>query len=489
MTSVRWRALVAIALLATAPTVGLVSCGSSESNSPGSDGGGSGDGTTDALGSDGTRGDSSGDGAGQGDAAGDQQNTEGGTQCSDTCPPTVTCGHYTTCSGITIACGTPCPKGQVCTGSGNSQACQTPVCTGKCGVIGTDSCGVGISCGGCPTGQACVANQCVTQTAGEAGAADAGCGILTCTPDQSITLCGTITDGCGNTKQCSCPSGQQCIGNVCGTPSECDPGDGGADGGAGAKCGSVPNACGSGNVNCGGCTGANKCQNGICVGCTAPACGSVTCGSVSNGCGPTVSCGTCGTGEDCYDGGCCQPLTCGEAVEAGIVNGCGAVDLGCEAAEELLRLRLRRDLLRRRMLPAARLRGRHGRRPGHRMRSGEPRLRPAEVVRPLPLGRCMPEERLRRLPAQDVRKLRRRRVQSPRQLRKSARLLRGGHGLPGGPVLPAGRDQPGRRVLPRGRGQLQGLVLPAHVRPGAASGATEQLRRGDLLRRRALADS
>jgi hypothetical protein len=328
MTSTRWRTLVAVALLAAAPMVVLASCGSSDSNKPGADGGGSGDdATTDGVASgDGSH---AGDSTSAGDTGGDQHAFEAGAPCSSTCPPTVTCGHYTICNGTTIACGSPCPKGQVCVGSGDVQSCQPPSCTGKCGVVGADSCGVPISCGGCPTGEACIANQCVTQTASEAGATDAGCGVLTCTPDQNTTLCGTLTDGCGNTKQCSCPAGEQCIGNVCGTPTECDPGDAGADGGPGAKCGSVPNACGSGNVNCGGCTGASKCENGVCTGCTAPACGSVTCGSVSNGCGPSVSCGNCGTGEDCYDGGCCQPLTCGEAAEAGIVHGCGAIDLGC----------------------------------------------------------------------------------------------------------------------------------------------------------------
>ena len=324
MTSARWTTLCAVALLAVAPIVAVTACGSNNSSSSsGDDAGGVGDATTDGLGlGDGSHGN---DAPSDGNAGGDQ----GTTGCSNSCPPGVLCGHYTTCSGTTITCGTPCPKGEVCVGSGNAQSCQPPTCTGKCGDIGTDSCGVPISCGGCPAGQDCVNNQCTTESPSDAGAVDSGCGLLTCTPNQNTTLCGTLTDGCGNTKQCSCPTGQQCIGNVCGTPPECDPADGGADGGAGAKCGSVANACGSGNVQCGGCTGNSKCENGTCVGCTAPTCGSVTCGQVSNGCGPAASCGTCGTNEDCYNGACCTPLTCGEAAEAGIVQGCGAVNLGC----------------------------------------------------------------------------------------------------------------------------------------------------------------
>lgn len=328
MTSARWATLCAIVLMGVAPFGLVASCGSNGSSGNGSGGGGD-DATADGAGAfDGTRPDeTSGDGAG----GGDQTAPEGGG-CSDTCPPGVLCGHYTTCSGATITCGTPCPKGQTCVGSGATQSCQptATTCTGKCGVVGVDSCGVAISCGGCPTGQACVNNQCLPQMPSDAGLSDAGCGPLTCTPTQNQNLCGTLTDGCGNTKSCSCPSGQQCFGGLCGaTPAECNPADAGVDGGPGAKCGSVPNACGSGNVQCPGCTGANKCVSGTCTGCTAPACGSATCGSVSNGCGPSVSCGTCAASEACYDGGCCTPLTCGEAQEAGLVNGCGPVALGC----------------------------------------------------------------------------------------------------------------------------------------------------------------
>jgi hypothetical protein len=46
---------------------------------------------------------------------------------------------------------------------------------------------------------------------------------------------------------------------------------------------------------------------------------------VQNGCGPAVSCGTCATGEDCYDGGCCQPKTCADFPDAG----CDPIDIGC----------------------------------------------------------------------------------------------------------------------------------------------------------------
>jgi hypothetical protein len=242
------------------------------------------------------------------------------------CPSGMLCGRYVDpCSGSILLCGSPCPSGQVCAGgtaNPPTQTCQPKSCGGKCGVIGVDSCGVAVSCGGCPTGLDCVGNACVPRAPIEAGSSDA-CSQLTCAPSATTQLCGTINDGCGHSMQCSCGSGQQCSGGVCTSPPpECSA--------AGtAKCGSVPNACGSGNVACGGCAGATKCQSGACTPCSAPACGAATCGSVSNGCGPAVSCGKCSTDEVCDDGGCCAPTTCAAVADAGLVHGCAAVDLGC----------------------------------------------------------------------------------------------------------------------------------------------------------------
>jgi hypothetical protein len=333
MTSARLASLGLVLLLGCAPLLGVASCGgTSKTAGVGDDGGddATADGTTDGNGGghDGTNG----DGSNTGDAGDGALVDMGVAEVSCGCPSTATCGITTDpCSGATILCGMPCPKGQICVGSGGVQSCQTQtsVCTGKCGVV-VDTCGVAISCGGCPTGQDCVANMCVPQSSVDSGTTDA-CAPLTCTPNQSTSLCGTISDGCGHTKQCSCPASEQCIGGVCqGTPPECEPADGGAgDGGVGSKCGNVGNACGSGTVACGGCNGNTKCTGGTCTACTPAACGTTTCGEVSNGCGAPAMCGTCGSSEQCYDGGCCTPLTCAEAAEAGIVSSCGNVSLGC----------------------------------------------------------------------------------------------------------------------------------------------------------------
>jgi len=329
MTFLRLRATMVALALGCAPAVWVGACGSNQSTSgSGGDGGGE-DGTTDGTtsddggpGSGDARSDGSGDGATTGDGNG---TTDGGAPCKPGCPSNVTCGQYTDCAGHMLVCGMPCAKGQTCTiGPNGSQSCQTtPSCTGQCGEIGVDPCGVAINCGGCPMGQTCVANKCGVQPPSDGGTGM--CQPLTCNP-KNVNLCGTVSDGCGKTMNCTCPMGQQCYGGVCGTlPPECD----GADGGAGSKCGQVPNACGSGNVNCGGCEGTTTCTGGTCTTCTPPTCGSVTCGQVSNGCGPKVTCGTCGSGEQCYDGGCCTPSTCADAVDAGLVTGCDPVNLGC----------------------------------------------------------------------------------------------------------------------------------------------------------------
>lgn len=310
----RWTIALAATLGVASSLVMLHGCGGTNGSTGGSDSG-SGDGTTDGSGDGNTNGDALGD-----SSSGDGAHGDGGT-CVPGCPKNVTCGQYTDCAGHVLVCGTPCAKGMVCTSSGGGQSCQTPSCTGKCGELGTDPCGVPITCGGCATGQSCVNNTCVTQTP----PSDAGshCGTLTCTPAMNVNLCGTVSDGCGHTKDCACPTGQQCTGGVCGAPPpECE-----TD--AGARCGTVPNACGSGNVQCGGCTGNTQCMAGTCTACAPPSCGSATCGEMNNGCGPGVTCGTCGTGEQCYQGGCCTPSTCQAVIDAGGLSGCGMVDLGC----------------------------------------------------------------------------------------------------------------------------------------------------------------
>jgi hypothetical protein len=305
-------------------------CGSSEP--AGSPGGGDASGLDSTMSADtgGGEGSSSGDTGTSADSSGSTDSaspTDGGgvpdAACVPGCPAGIQCGRYTDCAGNTLICGQPCMKGQACVVGLTAQTCQptATACTGKCGIIGVDACGIAIGCGGCPAGDDCVNNACVPQAPSDGGKS---CGTLACS-GQGQTFCGTITDGCGHTKQCNCSMGQACIAGLCQPPPpECIAGDGG-----GSTCGNHPNACGSGNVQCGGCTGAGTtCMNGACVACTLPVCNGATCGSVSNACG-RVTCGMCSSGERCYDGGCCQPLTCADFPDAG----CDPVNEGCGKQE------------------------------------------------------------------------------------------------------------------------------------------------------------
>jgi hypothetical protein len=256
--------------------------------------------------------------------------TQGPTGPGDACAPATgcpsgfQCGHYTDpCTGHVFACGESCEGGTVCVRGPNdpsSQTCQAKACAGHCGVVGVDGCGVAITCGGCPTGEDCVATQCVP--AAPPVAMDAGtCGAISCTPDSKTHLCGTVTDGCGHSMGCSCPAGETCSGGVCGALApECTTADGGV------RCSTAPNSCGSANVTCGSCPG-GQCVQGMCTTCAPLSCGKMTCGKIQNPCGESMICGTCDSGS-CYDGLCCTPSTCAEVNDGGPPD-CAPVNLGC----------------------------------------------------------------------------------------------------------------------------------------------------------------
>ena len=79
--------------------------------------------------------------------------TDGGgapdAACVPGCPASMQCGRYTDCTGNTLICGSPCPKGQSCVAGLTTQTCQptASACTGKCGIVGVDACGIAIGCG------------------------------------------------------------------------------------------------------------------------------------------------------------------------------------------------------------------------------------------------------------------------------------------------------------------------------------------------------
>jgi inhibitor of cysteine peptidase len=99
----------------------------------------------------------------------------------------------------------------------------------------------------------------------------------------------------------------------------------------GKDCGSIADGCG-GTLSCGTCSTGETCSDNVC---TTPACTPTTCaaegkdcGSIADGCGGTLSCGTCPTGQTCSDNVCttpaCTPTTC-----AAQGKNCGSIADGC----------------------------------------------------------------------------------------------------------------------------------------------------------------
>jgi hypothetical protein len=106
--------------------------------------------------------------------------------------------------------------------------------------------------------------------------------------------------------------------------------------GTGKVCGTVPDGCG-GLVNCGTCSAGQTCtsSNTCTSSCTAKTCSNagiggaaVACGQPSNGCGGTLSCGNCAAGQQCNASfqcvTACTPTTCSAAGK-----NCGNMSDGC----------------------------------------------------------------------------------------------------------------------------------------------------------------
>jgi len=89
---------------------------------------------------------------------------------------------------------------------------------------------------------------------------------------------------CGCTAT-SCGIGQVCSGGQCCTPTTCA--------GRNATCGSIDDGCG-GTLDCGSCSGFDSCVNNVCQ-CTPKTCEelSASCGSIDDGCGTMLDCGSC----------------------------------------------------------------------------------------------------------------------------------------------------------------------------------------------------
>jgi hypothetical protein len=215
-------------------------------------------------------------------------------------------------------------------------------CTGGF-VCGTDDdgCGGTINCGTCGSGDSCVENIC------EAG----------CTPATECPVnaeCGSIPDdGCGNPVDCggdSCGDTESCVDNICAPTVDPPVVTAFLPGGvylllllddetcvdeipatectAGFECGVEDDGCG-GTINCGTCGSGDSCVENICEACT-PVKECLTwfeCGVTNDGCSGTIDCGTCGTGESCVANIC--EAECTPATECTVGFNCGEEDDGC----------------------------------------------------------------------------------------------------------------------------------------------------------------
>ena len=189
-------------------------------------------------------------------------------------------------------------------------ACEPDTCDSlyrECGVA-SDGCGGALSCGTCGDGERCTSwGTCVAESSPPPA----------CVPHSCQSLgreCGSASDGCGGTLSCGgCQSGFSCNSGACVQVSSCEPDT--CDS-LYRECGVVSDGCGA-TLSCGSCGSGESCTSwGSCVAvaapnpapptCTPSTCQSLgrECGSASDGCGGTLNCGGCGSGELCSSGVC-----------------------------------------------------------------------------------------------------------------------------------------------------------------------------------------
>jgi hypothetical protein len=265
------------------------------------------------------------------------------------------CGKIGDGCGGTLDCGSTCPKAgwqcvdNICTGIAGActpATCDTVGDNRYCGKVG-NGCGGELDCGAtCPKlGWECVDNTCV-------GAASV-CTKLTCDTASGDRYCGKVGDGCGGTLDCgaTCPkSGWQCINHLCtGSPGTCTKAT--CETASGDRyCGTISDGCG-GTLDCGTTCPKSGWVCGpdqICKGppevCTKNSCDTASgdryCGTMGDGCGGKLECGTtcpksgwvCGTNQICQGPpGVCTQLSCG------LPNGqryCGTIGDGCGGSLE-----------------------------------------------------------------------------------------------------------------------------------------------------------
>ena len=223
-----------------------------------------------------------------------------------------------TCSGSSSVTST-CDGTGVCRQT--SQSCSPNQCDNATGTCRTTC----ASNADCSTGFVCTAGVCKSAQ-GSACTSDAQCGTGFCTDGVCCnSRCAGLCQACnitGSTGTCTnIPNGQdpgnECIGNAtcngaggctaC-TPKTCTQ--------LGVNCGTVSDGCGN-TLNCGSCTAPQTCGGGgtpnVCGSppCTPKTCTQLgaNCGTLGDGCGNTINCGSCPAPKTCGGGG--VPNVCG----------------------------------------------------------------------------------------------------------------------------------------------------------------------------------
>ena len=171
-------------------------------------------------------------------------------QCDSSTNKCLQCLSDSHCSAPTPKCDTSVQK---CVGCLSNVDCLkgAPICNQN-----TQSCVQCLNDGNCSSVQTCNTStftcQCKYSSCGSSCCEqDQVCsGGSCCTPKTcgEVTGCGAVSNGCGGTINCDCPSGQTCYNGSCCTPN-C----------AGKECGS--DGCGG---TCGSCPTMQECKNNLC---------------------------------------------------------------------------------------------------------------------------------------------------------------------------------------------------------------------------------
>jgi hypothetical protein len=296
-----------------------------------------------------------------------QNQGETGVDCGGPCPACPSCTDGIQNQGETgIDCGGPCPNS--CSGSSGGTTIQAAsysagggVQSETCSEGGQDVTGVGgggigegawmgysnVNLTGVTSFQLRVASNLYASTIEFRTGSQNGTLIATCNAPvtsgwqtwTTVSCSATATTGTVGlylvshknpqpySGQNGLPSVEwiKLVSNSC-TPTTCSA--------QGKNCGSIPDGCG-GTLGCGSCGSGQTCTSNVCTStCTPKACSSkpvVNCGSMPDGCGGTLNCGntctapqTCGGNGTANICGVCVPTSCSAQSK-----NCGSIPDGC----------------------------------------------------------------------------------------------------------------------------------------------------------------